>query len=60
MYDCNPPHGDGSNVLSVTYDPQELIAYAAWENGHGSDGWVPAACNTYLALDFKDIFGQQK
>jgi hypothetical protein len=41
---------------SVTYDPQELIAYAAWENGRGQDNWTAAACNTYLAIDFKEWF----
>ena len=32
---------------------QELIAYAAWENHDAIDGWVPAACNTYLKIDLK-------
>jgi hypothetical protein len=57
IYDCEPSHKDGENVLSVTFDPQELLAYAAWENGAGEDGWVPAACNTYLKIDFKELFG---
>ena len=43
-------------VFSVTYDPKELIAYSAWENGRGSDGWTAAACNTYLAVDLKNFF----
>jgi hypothetical protein len=43
-------------LSSVTYDPQELIAYAAWENGSGEENWMPAACNTYLTIDFKEIF----
>jgi len=47
---------DGTNVLSVTYDPQELVAYAAWENGQGEEEWVPAACNTYLKMDLKEFF----
>lgn len=56
LYDCTLPMTDGSNVLSATYDPQDLLAYVAWENGSGDNNWLPAACNTYLALDFKKIF----
>jgi hypothetical protein len=42
--------------FSVAYDPKELIAYAAWENGKGTDGWSSAACNTYIAINLKDFF----
>jgi hypothetical protein len=52
LYTCNPPYDSGSNVLSVTYDPSNLILYAAWEDGTG-DAWIPAACNTYVGLDMK-------
>jgi len=59
-YDCTTPMQGASNILSVTYDPAELVAYAAWENGHGSDSWMPAACNTYLVIDFKPWFSGSK
>jgi len=59
-YDCTPPLQGASNILSVTYDPAELIAYASWENGHGTDNWMPAACNTYLKIDLKSWFGVGK
>lgn len=55
IYDCNGPFDAASNILSVTYDPAEVIAYMAWENGHKST-WTPAACNTYLAVDLKPWF----
>jgi hypothetical protein len=40
----------------VTFDPKELIAYAAWENGRGQENWSAATCNTYLALNMRDFF----
>ncbi len=43
---------------SVAYDPAELIAYSAWENGN-KDTWVPAACSTYVSLDLKDWFARK-
>eukprot|EP01094_Clydonella_sp_ATCC50884_P007399 TRINITY_DN1657_c0_g1_i1.p1 TRINITY_DN1657_c0_g1~~TRINITY_DN1657_c0_g1_i1.p1 ORF type:complete len:513 (-),score=145.35 TRINITY_DN1657_c0_g1_i1:122-1639(-) len=46
---------EGSNMLSVTYDPADLIAYSAWDNGSGS-GWTPACCNTYVAFDLSQFF----
>ena len=42
--------------FSVTYDPSNLLAYAAWENHDDTVGWVPAACNTYLKIDLKEWF----
>ena len=54
-YNCSPPHDGASNVLSVAYDPAALTAYVAWESGTGED-WVPAACNTYVAIDLKEWF----
>eukprot|EP01042_Synura_sphagnicola_P010829 gene10829-13868_t len=55
IYDCDGPFDEASKILSVTYDPAEVIAYTAWENGHEST-WKPAACNTYLAIDLKPWF----
>ncbi len=56
---CKPPYLGGSNVLSVAYDPEELTAYAAWEDGgrgsatptsNATAAWSPAACSGYVAL----------
>ncbi len=55
MHDCNGPFDSADNILSVAYDPTELIAYTAWETGN-KDTWRPAACNTYLALNLKPWF----
>eukprot|EP00003_Mantamonas_plastica_P014101 TRINITY_DN2450_c0_g1_i2.p2 TRINITY_DN2450_c0_g1~~TRINITY_DN2450_c0_g1_i2.p2 ORF type:complete len:299 (+),score=110.28 TRINITY_DN2450_c0_g1_i2:442-1338(+) len=48
---------DGSNVLSVAFQPGAQVAWAAWENGH-LDSWRPAACNTYVEIDLKPVFAQ--
>jgi len=56
IYSCDHPFEDGSNVLSVAFDPQSLIAYTAWESGSGADLWTPAACATYLAIDLSTWF----
>jgi len=41
-------------------DASELVAYAAWEDGHGignaTDSWKPAACSSYLKIDLKPWF----
>lgn len=55
---CQDSSTYGSNVLSVTYQPQDLILYVAWERGSG-DGWRPAACSTYVKLELKDWFNPQ-
>ena len=58
MTSCVPPYDDAGNILSVVYDPSKIEVYAAWENGHRSDqSWSPAACNTYVKLNLKDLFG---
>eukprot|EP01035_Chromulina_nebulosa_P018793 gene18793-24560_t len=54
LYQCRSPYTAGSNVLSVTFDPSNLFAYSAWENGLGDDLWTPAACNTYIKIDFNE------
>lgn len=54
-YNCVSPY-HGSNILSVAFDPSNLIMYTAWENGRGSQEWSPAACNTYLQLNMKSWF----
>jgi len=56
FYQCVSPFVSGSNILSVAYDPSNLLAYAAWENHDDTVGWVPAACNTYLKIDMNDWF----
>jgi hypothetical protein len=56
IYDCGSDYDGASNVLSVAFDPKELIAYSAWENGRGTSDWTAAGCNTYLAIDFKQFF----
>jgi hypothetical protein len=45
----------GSNVLSVAYDPANLVMAAAWERNTGTT-WRPACCSTYLQLDMKRWF----
>jgi hypothetical protein len=55
MYDCTPPYPDGSNILSVTFDLNNLAMYTAFENGH-EDSWSPAACNTYVKFDMAQFF----
>lgn len=57
MYTCGGfPYNDAENILSVAFDPTERKMYASWENGHGPDGWMPAACSTYLEIDMKPWF----
>jgi hypothetical protein len=58
FYECVTPFDGGSNILSVAYDPSNLLAYAAWESGAG-DSWAPAACSTYLALDLSSWFARK-
>jgi len=53
-YKCSDTE-QGSNILSVTYDPGNLIAYSAWDNGSGS-AWRPACCNTYVLFDLRQFF----
>lgn len=55
LYDCLPPHDEADNILSVTFDTENVVLYAAWENGSG-DQYTPAACNTYLKFDVKIFF----
>ena len=52
VYQCQNTNS-GSNVLSVSYYPKKLFAYAAWENGSG-DSWRPACCNTYVGIDLNE------
>lgn len=52
-YNCKDFKG-GSNVLSVAYDSQNLMAYVAWEAG-SHDTWVPAACSTYVQLNMSAL-----
>ena len=54
-YNCNGYPYKGHNILSVAYDPSNLMMYTAWENGR-ADKWSPGACNTYLAIDMKIWF----
>lgn len=55
-YVCESPYTHGSNVLSVAYEPASKFAYAAWEHGTGDADWRPAACSTYLKIDFRRWF----
>jgi len=32
-YNCNGYPYKGENILSVSFDPSNLIMYSAWENG---------------------------
>jgi len=41
---------DGSNVLSVTFQPAQGQMWVSWENGHNIT-WRPASCNTYVHFD---------
>jgi hypothetical protein len=52
-YNCNPDlYLEGSNIMSITFDPSQLILYTAFEDGSG-ENWVPAACNGYIKVDMK-------
>ena len=56
---CDPANfktGDASNILSVVYDASNAVALAAWEDGT-KETWSPAACNTYLSIDFSKWWG---
>eukprot|EP00009_Paramoeba_aestuarina_P002976 CAMPEP_0201508122 /NCGR_PEP_ID=MMETSP0161_2-20130828/1571_1 /ASSEMBLY_ACC=CAM_ASM_000251 /TAXON_ID=180227 /ORGANISM="Neoparamoeba aestuarina, Strain SoJaBio B1-5/56/2" /LENGTH=457 /DNA_ID=CAMNT_0047902679 /DNA_START=184 /DNA_END=1560 /DNA_ORIENTATION=+ len=52
-YKCEFPYASehGSNILSVTHQPQAGLSWVAWDNGEG-DSWSPACCNTYVKFDF--------
>jgi hypothetical protein len=54
FYHCGATH-KGSNVLSVTFDPEVGAMFAAWEAFEGAL-WRPAACNTYVQIDMKAWF----
>jgi hypothetical protein len=55
-FTCNLPFdGHADNVLSIAFSPNDLSVYAAYESGTG-DGWIPAACNTYLKFDMTEWF----
>lgn len=47
---CEGMYTNGSNVLSVAYQPAGSKIYAAWEDGSG-DQWSPAACNGFVEVD---------
>merc|ERR1712232_44795 len=40
----------GTNVLGVTFLPQQLFLYSSWEKGTNSS-WRPASCNTFVAFN---------
>ena len=54
-YECGAPYSKGANILSETFHPSTMTVYVAWENGVGDD-WVPAACNSYVAVDLSQFF----
>lgn len=54
FYHCGDTH-KGSNVLSVTFDPEYGSLFAAWEAYEGA-AWRPAACNTYVQLNMTAWF----
>eukprot|EP00051_Salpingoeca_urceolata_P002241 m.48388 g.48388 ORF g.48388 m.48388 type:complete len:599 (+) comp11994_c0_seq2:66-1862(+) len=51
----NIKNPEASHVLSVVYDPSRHDVYVAWEDGH-AESWRPAACNTYLHINFDRWF----
>jgi len=56
---CDPAQFElGSNILSAVYEPAAGAgnAYVAWEDGT-KETWKPAACTTYLRLDFSQWWG---
>mmetsp|Transcript_30109 Transcript_30109/g.50348 ORF Transcript_30109/g.50348 Transcript_30109/m.50348 type:complete len:507 (-) Transcript_30109:12-1532(-) len=55
LYDCLPPYDEGWNILSVTFDTANSVAYTAWENGV-DDTYTCAACNSYLKIDMSKWF----
>lgn len=42
----------GINVISVTYDPKELVMWAGFEYGFGST-FRSACCGVYVEIDMK-------
>jgi len=50
VYHCQDAP-EGSNVLSVTFNPINNLLWVAWENGTDTL-WRAATCNTYIGLDF--------
>mmetsp|Transcript_38697 Transcript_38697/g.62913 ORF Transcript_38697/g.62913 Transcript_38697/m.62913 type:complete len:540 (+) Transcript_38697:82-1701(+) len=46
---------DSTHVMSLVYDPSQVEAYMAWEDGH-AETWTPAACNVYLHVNLKQWF----
>jgi hypothetical protein len=58
---CNPAnYHSASNVLSVTFRPEDSVVYAAWETGGPGDDWVPAACSMYVEFDLSSFFAAGK
>lgn len=53
-YECMD-NTDGTNVLSVTYDPNQVTMYSAWES-KSEDKWRPACCSSYVKLDMARWF----
>ena len=54
--ECNPElYLEGSNIMSITYDPSALTLYTAFEDGSG-ENWIPAACNGYIKVDISQWF----
>lgn len=54
-YHCLGNPYDGSDVMSVIYEPGAQSARVSWENGHKTT-WTPAGCTSYLQIDFKPLF----
>jgi hypothetical protein len=46
---------NGTNVLSVTFEPNDQTLYVAWERSTGVN-WRPATCSVYLKLSLRDWF----
>eukprot|EP01100_Stratorugosa_tubuloviscum_P012094 TRINITY_DN557_c0_g1_i1.p1 TRINITY_DN557_c0_g1~~TRINITY_DN557_c0_g1_i1.p1 ORF type:complete len:525 (-),score=215.46 TRINITY_DN557_c0_g1_i1:25-1539(-) len=57
FFSCENNKG-GINILSVTYDPNNLEMYVAFEQGGvGTPSvWKPACCGTYVHIDMKSWF----
>ena len=47
-----PDSNVGTNVLSVTFVPEDLKMWAAFEYGYGKD-FRPACCGVYVEMDMK-------
>lgn len=55
-FTCTMPFtNEADNILSVAFSPSDLKVYAAYESGTG-DGWIPAACNSYVEVDMTEYF----